>query len=102
MGDRKLDRVDHEEPTTPLGHLANAMFSVEGAEDIMAIVMLRDPNSDEYMTATHNYPHQTDALVDLLIHTQAVSAAGGLRMDLLTMDADGATKLEGFDPEEDA
>ena len=94
---RRLDKIDEGEPSTPLGATAAAMFELAG--DTKAIVMLRDDTTGEYITAHHGYDDNRDPVVDLMIHMQAIAAAAGLRLDFASLDEHGVHKVEGFEAE---
>lgn len=95
----KVDRIDEGEPSTPLGALAARMFDI-APESVKSIVLLRDDQTGEFITAHSRYDDSRDALTDLIIHLQAVSAAVGLKLDFMSMDKEGVMRVEGFDPEE--
>ena len=99
---------DVGEPTTPLGRIAQAMFSAgenhaEAPEDLRAIVLLYGTidDSERGMSAHSGYDDELEALADLFVHLQKLAAAGGKRLDLLALDTDGATKIEAPDPWEE-
>jgi hypothetical protein len=87
MGDREYTSVDRGHvPTTPLTYLADEMAKPLDRPEcsaVRAIIMLDDGGHAGILI--QGYDDEREALANIVMHAQAMFAALGLRMDIVSI-----------------
>jgi hypothetical protein len=86
------------QPHDRLTRLAAAMTDAleahpEYAPTVKCAIFLDDGNRGGIQL--HGYEDDADAVVDLLVHLQAIFRASGKRLDVVTLDEDGMGRVSG-------
>ncbi len=93
----------HEEPTTRLTRMADVAIQAieahpEYRESDQFIIFLDEAVEDHQHQGgmvISGYADHSEALTSIFMHMQAIMKANGFRLDLMAMNDDGVTRVEG-------